>query len=113
MYACYIPTMFTKHQCYACGTTEKLQKTYLIPLETGGDKSKDNTIYLCKGCYTFLERRKIMDSDSFDPFVDDLKKTGAVDKYAKLLQLDTIRLGIFMKDVYKRIGEIDKENQVD
>jgi hypothetical protein len=81
----------------------------LIPLDTGGDKSKDHTYYLCKGCNTFFERHTIYDSDSFDPFVDDLKKTGAVDKYAKLLQLDTIRLSMFMKDVYKRIGEIDKE----
>jgi len=29
-------------------------------------------------------------------------------KYAKLLQMDTIRLSMFMKDVYKRIGKIDK-----
>jgi hypothetical protein len=29
-------------------------------------------------------------------------------KYAKLLQLDTIGLSKFMKDAYKRIGEIDK-----
>jgi hypothetical protein len=27
------------------------------------------------------------------------------------LQLDTIRLSMFMKDVYKRIGEIDKEDK--
>jgi hypothetical protein len=32
-----------------------------------------------------------------------------LDKYAKLLQLDTIRLSMFMKNVYKRVGEIDKE----
>ena len=100
--------MFTKRKCYACGTTNKLQKTYLIPLETGGDKSKDNTIYLCKDCNKLLERRKLKDSDSFDPFVDDLK-TGEVDKYAKLLQLKTVRLNMFMKDACRRIWDIAKE----
>lgn len=98
-----------KQPCWACSTKAHLNKTYIIPLEMDGTDDPDNIVHLCDLCHTFIERRKIKDSDNPDPFLEKIDRDVMDDPtWAKLLQLEAIRNAMFMAKVHERIGETDK-----
>ncbi len=63
-------------------------------------------------CHTFIERRKLKDSDSPDPFLDKIDRDILDDPtWAKLMQLETIRNAMFTVKVYERIKQIDEDGK--
>jgi len=97
----------SKQPCWACSTKAHLKKTYIIPLELGGDDSNDNIVYHCTQCHTFIERRKLKDSDNPDPFLEKIDGDVLDDPtWAKLLQLEVIRNAMFSAKAHKRISEL-------
>lgn len=67
-------TTSMKSLCWACSTKGHLKKTDILPLKMGGTDDQDNIVHLCDLCHTFIERRRLKDSDDPDPFLEEINR---------------------------------------
>ena len=58
----------------AYSTKAHLKKTHIIPLEMDGTDDSDNIVNLCDQCHTFIERRRLKDSDNPDLFLEKIDR---------------------------------------